>query len=301
MTTGLVFDLKKFAIHDGPGIRTTVFLKGCPLHCLWCHNPESQSREPEISFVPSKCIGCGWCFRSCPAHCHVMRDGKHVFDRTNCVRCGICVRECYAQALELVGKPMTVEEVLTEVLKDRPFYEHSGGGMTISGGEPMAQYDFTRELLERAKQEGLHNCLDTSGFALWRQYEKLLPSVDIFLYDLKATDPARHMELTGVPLEPILRNLEALDAAGAETILRCPLVPGVNDDDAHLLAVAAIAEKLRHVREITLHPYHPLGESKLERMGYQAKWQGGVFAPEETVRHWLDTIAGATRVPVRKA
>jgi len=298
---GLVFDIKKFAIHDGPGIRTTVFVKGCPLHCLWCHNPESQRFEPEISFLPAKCIGCGWCFKSCPQHCHIMKDGVHVMDRTHCTRCGICTQECYAQALELVGKEMTPEEALKEVLKDRPFYQHSNGGMTISGGEPMSQFEFTRDLLHLAKQEGLHNCLDTCGFAPWERYLEVLPDVDLFLYDLKATDSAKHLKFTGVPFEPILENLKRLDAAGAQIILRCPLIPGLNDDDEHLRRIGEIADSLKNVQEITLHPYHPLGQSKSERMGYETVWKNGEFATDEAVAHWLEVIKAHTRVPVKKA
>jgi pyruvate formate lyase activating enzyme len=298
--TGMVFDIMKFAIHDGPGIRTTVFLKGCPLRCLWCHNPESQQRAREISFIPDKCIGCGWCFEHCPRGGHVMRDGKHVLLRDRCERCGACAEKCYARALEVVGREMTVEAVLAEVLKDKPFYETSGGGMTLSGGEPMMQFEFTAALLRAAKAAGLHTCLDTSGYAPIARYLEILTDVDIFLYDIKDTDPGRHRKTTGVPLEPILDNLRRLDAAGGRTILRCPLVPGINADDAHLEGIADLANSLANVIEITLHPYHPLGKSKSERIGAIYPLPHDDFADAGAVDHWVSVIAGRTRVPARK-
>jgi pyruvate formate lyase activating enzyme len=291
----------KFAIHDGPGIRTTVFLKGCPLKCLWCHNPESQKREKEISFIPYKCIGCGWCFEHCPQHGHQIQDGQHVLLRDTCVRCGICAEKCYAKAIEVVGREVDVEEVMAEVLKDKPFYETSGGGMTVSGGEPMMQFEFTRALLRLAKDNGLHTCLDTSGFAPLAQYLELLDTVDLFLYDVKDTDPDRHLRNTGVPLSPILDNLRALDAAGAKILLRCPLISGVNDDDAHLDGIARIANSLHHVEGITLHPYHPLGKSKSERMGSEYPLGNQAFTDEATVERWIETVSTRTSVRVSRA
>ena len=297
---GTIFDIMKFAIHDGPGIRTTVFLKGCPLKCLWCHNPESQKREKEISFIPEKCIGCGWCFEHCPQHAHIMQDGKHVLLRDRCERCGVCAEKCYAKAIEVIGREVTVEEVLTEVLKDKPFYDNSGGGMTVSGGEPMMQFEFTAALLRAAKDAGLHTCLDTSGFAPIDNYLKLLDLVDIFLYDIKDTDPERHKKTTGVPLPPVLDNLKKLDAAGGRTILRCPLIPGINADDKHLQGIAEIANSLTHLLEITLHPYHPLGKSKSERIGGQYPLPDTEFAEADAVEHWLSIIAANTTVPARR-
>jgi len=299
-TTGTIFDIMKFAIHDGPGIRTTVFLKGCPLKCLWCHNPESQKRGVEISFIADKCIGCGWCFENCPQHGHQMKDSKHILLRELCVRCGICAQKCYAKAIEVVGREVTVEEVVDEVLKDKAFYDNSGGGMTLSGGEPMMQFEFTAALLQAAREAGLHTCLDTSGFAPVANYLKILGAVDIFLYDIKDTDPARHERSTGVPLAPILKNLRQIDAAGGKTILRCPLIPGMNTDDQHLRGIADIANGLSNVIGINLHPYHPLGRSKSERLGINYALGDQGFTEKEEIDRWVATVAANTPVPVTR-
>ncbi len=297
---GTVFNIQRFAIHDGPGIRTTVFLKGCPLKCFWCHNAESLRLEPEIFFQSDKCIGCGWCFNACPQHCHRLENGKYLFCRENCMRCGRCAEKCYAEAIELIGRTMTVTEVLAEVMKDKPFYENSGGGMTVSGGEPMLQFEFTRHLLKDARSAGIHNCLDTCGFASFDDYSQILKDVDIFLYDLKSTDSDKHRTLTGVPLAGILDNLYRLDEAGARIILRCPLIPGFNDDDEHLKKIAVTANKLRHVQEINLHPYHPLGKDKYKHLGYQVDGIQVECASESKINHYLQVVEEHTKVPVSK-
>ncbi len=230
-----------------------------------------------------------------------MKDDKHILLRELCRRCGSCAEKCYAKAIEVVGREASVDEVIAEVLKDKPFYDNSGGGMTISGGEPMMQFEFTDALLRAAKDAGLHTCLGTCGFAPLANYLRLLDAVDIFLYDIKDTDPHRHRRTTGVPLEPILENLKQIDAAGANIILRCPLIPSLNADDAHLIGIAEIANSLKHVSCIKLHPYHPLGRSKSERLGIDYPLGDQSFAENETIDHWLAVLTSRTAVPASRS
>ena len=233
-TVGMITAIQKFCINDGPGIRTTVFMKGCPLNCIWCHNPETKSFSPEMFYDVTKCIGCRACLKACPIGCHSF-DQQHHYDRENCTYCGRCVKACATQALELSGKELSVEEIIEEVMKDKIFYDNSGGGMTLSGGEPLAQPSFTLSLLEQAKNKGLHTCIDTCGFAPEAYIRQIAPYVDIFLYDYKETDPVRHKEFTGVTNERILSNLRLLDSLGANIILRCPIIPTKNDNEENIL------------------------------------------------------------------
>lgn len=292
----IVFDIEKFAVRDGPGIRTVVFLKGCPLRCLWCHNPESQAFGPEILFDPEKCFFCGKCVAVCPEHCHSIADGRHSFRRTECARCGRCVENCPPEALKTVGRKMNTREVLGEVMKDLAFYRNSGGGVTLSGGEPLASFEFSSELLRAAKNAGLHTAVETSGFASWDRIRELLPLVDLWLWDVK-TVPEKHEKLTGVSAEPILENLRKLDRSGASIILRCPLVPGVNDTDAELRHIAELANEHSHIWQIDLEPYHPLGEEKSSNLGRNHVFHAD-FSSEANKIRWLETISSLTRTAV---
>lgn len=261
-------DIQRFCTHDGPGIRTTVFLKGCPLDCFWCHNPESKSLANELFYTPSLCIACGYCIANCPEHAHALTDSAHVFDRSLCRACMTCAEGCNSRALESVAREMSVEQVLAEVEKDRAFYEESGGGLTLSGGEPTAQMEFTLELTSRAKAIGISTCIETCGFGPTERFLSLVPLVDLFLWDIKDTDDQRHLANTGTPLAPILDNLRQVDRAGGPSILRCLLLAGVNLNETHLDRIAAIYRQLSHCAGIELLAYHPLGGSKLERLGY---------------------------------
>lgn len=263
----LVFDIERCALHDGPGIRTTVFLKGCPLGCPWCHNPESLSPQPTLFFTAWKCIACGECVPACPQGAHMFVDGRHVLSRERCVTCGACARVCFNGALEIAGRHMPVDDVLAEVMRDAPFYAQSGGGVTVSGGEPLAHDSFAHALLSAAKSRGLHTALDTSGFCPWEPLDGLSRCVDLFLYDIKHMDPEKHLLLTGVSNERILDNLGRLSEAGKPVWIRVPLIPGLNDEEANYHAMGRWFSTLKSVERIEILRYHPLAASKYERMG----------------------------------
>lgn len=275
--TGLVFDIRGFSLHDGPGLRTTVFLKGCPLRCLWCCNPESQQAQPEAVWIAERCIGCNRCLEVCVARAIALTaDGGRWIDPGRCDACGRCVEACPGEALQVVGRRMPVEAVLAQVARDALYAEHSGGGLTLSGGEPLAQPEFALELLRRYRSEekGAHTAVETSGEAEWEVLETLLPEVDLFLYDLKHPDSAAHRRLTGRGNERILANARRLAAAGANLVIRMPLVEGENDDPRALSATADFVASLRAVRRIDLLPYHRLGEPKYRRLGRCYRLEG---------------------------
>ncbi len=300
---GIVFDIKRFAVHDGPGIRTTVFLKGCPLRCLWCHNPESQRLEPELSFDPGECIGCRECLRVCPNQAHVFREGRHILERGRCDACGACAEACCTEAAAQIGRRRTVREVLDEALRDRPFYESSGGGLTISGGEPLVQPGFALALARAAREAGLTVCLDTCGYAPYARLAALLPWVDLVLYDVKASGERNHKRLTGVSNRRILANLKRLGRDGARIWLRLPLVPGINDDAEHLQACAALAREIPGIEWVEIMAYHRLGEDKRRRLGMQTppSLDGTPPAGPEQVEQWRQALLRAGAPAVRPA
>jgi pyruvate formate lyase activating enzyme len=266
MITGIVFDVKNFSIHDGPGIRTTVFLKGCPLSCRWCHNPESQAPEPELMFRPGRCICCGVCQSVCGQGA-ISTEGDTVFtDMEKCTLCGACVEVCYTEAREMVGREMTVSQVMAEIEKDVPFYDESGGGVTFSGGEPLSQPDFLLALLRACKEKEIHTVVDTCGFASWEILDKIREYVDLFLYDLKLMDDARHRKFTGVSNEPILRNLQMLSEQGHDIFLRMPIIPGINDGDEHIRQVGEFAATLPLMDRVDILPYHHIAVEKYKRL-----------------------------------
>lgn len=255
-----VTDVQRFCMHDGPGIRTTVFLKGCPLRCAWCHNPETQKSASELLFYPNKCIECGACVGACPSGLHVIND-RHIIERTGCIVCAECVRCCPTGALEACGRDMTVEEILSDVQKDMAFYTE-GGGITVSGGEPLAQKEATLALLKAAKENGLRTALETSGHADPDVLSKVIRFVDLFLWDIKDTDPVRHKQYTGVTNETILKNLALVDSSSAKIRLRCILINGVNTDESHYRNVARIALSLSNCEGVEIIPYHAYGGTK---------------------------------------
>lgn len=271
-TTGIVTDFKRFAVHDGDGIRTTVFLKGCPLKCVWCHNPESISPKPELAFYAEKCTGCGECMRVCPNGAHLFEAGDtpdsyiHRLDRTKCAACGKCAEVCVSGALKLCGRRMSVDEVMKIVAEDRIFYETSNGGMTLSGGEPTLQPEFTLALLRAAKEDGISTALDTCGCAKREVYESLLPYTDIFLYDIKHITDEGHIRCTGRPNRLILDNLRFLSDAGAKIEIRIPFVPTYNDDTATLDGIGRLLSTV-NITKAKLLPYHSYARSKYLSLG----------------------------------
>ena len=263
MTMGTILNIQRFCIDDGPGIRTTVFLKGCPLRCVWCHNPESQAKRNEIMYDAKKCVACGRCAVACPQNFHSVAQ-NHTFERELCIGCGDCTEVCPTKALVLYGKSITVDEVYSEVARDKVFYETSGGGVTISGGDPLFQPYFTAELLEMCKENGIHTAIETSGFADERVLLTVLKYCDLVLFDIKETDEERHKQYTGVSLTTILRNLKLVNEKKIPFIIRAPIIPTLNDRESHFKSLKTIRESMKFCQGIQIMPYHRIGSYKYE-------------------------------------
>lgn len=263
---GLIFDIQRCSLHDGPGIRTSVFLKGCPLHCLWCHNPESQSFSPELGYYSNNCTNCGRCVPVCQQKAQLIKNNTHSFDRTKCNVCGACATVCPNNALKVFGKYMSVKEVMEIVLADKSYYNHSDGGLTASGGEPLAQHTFLMELLKQAHAQDIHTCIETSGFANKAIIDAILPYVDLFLYDYKATD--ENLErLTGARPPIMIENLKRISNAGKPVILRCPIIPGYNDTEEHFNSIVKLKKNIPNIQNVEIMPYHDLGLGKYTALG----------------------------------
>lgn len=270
--SGMVFNIERYAVDDGPGIRTLVFLKGCPLRCEWCANPESQVAGIQVMYHQNKCRGCGRCLDSCPEHA-IRTDEEFglVTDADRCTGCGTCVDACYYGARERIGRAMTVDEVMGVIEKDRMFYEVSGGGVTVSGGEPFFQHEFAGELLKRCKAAGLNTAIETSGFAPWKAIEPALPFLDLVFYDVKHTDPEAHREYTGVSNELILANLQKLARARPAVIIRVPFIPNRNDAPEVQREIYKLAGGFDNVVRVEVLPYHRLGIGKYRGLGRRYK------------------------------
>jgi pyruvate formate lyase activating enzyme len=282
--SGLVFDIQKFAVHDGGGIRTLVFLKGCPLKCRWCSNPESLAGKPEIIFVANNCISCGECLKVCGEgairHGEARCEGLTI-DREKCALCGRCAKFCYAGAINIIGRYLSVPELMGIIERDRKFYEQSNGGVTFSGGEPTAQAEFLTVSLQELRKRGIHTAIETSSFVPWDTYASILEHVDLVLTDIKHMGDAEHRRLTGVSNQLILDNLRAVSRLGIPMKVRLPLIPGINDDETNLRLTADFVDGLDTVQSLDILPYHRLGEGKWRQLGV-AYGMTGITAHTET-------------------
>lgn len=262
-----IFNIQKFSIHDGPGIRTVVFFKGCPLRCIWCANPESQKKMPQLSVISNNCIKCGACVEVCPYTAITMEIDGVSIDRRLCDDCGMCAGECYSKSIKLMGKEMTTDEVLKKISEDKVFYENSNGGYTLSGGEPLFYDDFCLELASKCKEVGFSGAIETSGYGDTDKFKQLCEMLDLVFFDIKHMDTHKHKELTGVPNKKIIYNLKEIQDTAKEVIIRTPIIPDINDDIKNIEATARLCLELDKVKTWEVMPYHKLGEHKYESLG----------------------------------
>jgi pyruvate formate lyase activating enzyme len=300
--SGVIFNIQRFSIHDGPGIRTTVFFKGCSLRCFWCHNPEGLATNPEIQFFPDRCIQCGECVLACPHGAQQSTASIRLYDRERCVVCGECLDTCFTGALELTGSQYTVAQVVAEAERDRIFYTESGGGVTLSGGDPLLQATFTSAVLQALKASGLHTALETAANCRWDILAGLLPSTDLVMLDIKHMDPARHRAATGVSNRRILANAARLAEMGVPLIFRTPVVPGVNDTSEAIGAIAAFIHQITesgkkngHYQEspptYELLPFHQLAAGKYHSLGLEYRPASLQPPSREHMQHLAEAAA----------
>lgn len=289
---GYIFDIKHFAVHDGPGIRTTVFLKGCPLRCVWCHNPESISPQPQLGYIAHKCVNCGRCVAVCPTGAQYMDNtGKHIFDRTKCITCGKCAEVCYGKVLTLYGRYAESDEVLAELLEDADFYACSGGGVTLSGGECLLQADFCKELLEKLHARGIHTAVDTCGCVSSDALRTVMPYTDLFLYDVKALDEDVHKTCTGRTNRLVLENLRLLNDAGKNIEIRIPCVPGWNMDQ--LENIGTFLLDFDCITGVRLLPYHNYAGTKYNSLAIKNTLPDQLLSEQDmhTARNMMESLS----------
>lgn len=284
---GIISDIQRFSIHDGPGIRTTVFLKGCPLNCIWCHNPETISHKPQVAFYSNKCIGCGECAKACKNEAIIAEKTR--IDRKKCIACGKCAEVCPPEAIEFIGQEMTAKEVLEKALRDLPFYKNSGGGITLSGGEPLYQPDFSLCLLKSAKDRGIHTAVETCGLVRYEVLEDASGCTDLFLYDIKLINPEKHRMYCGADNKLILDNAKLLASSGKNIIFRTPTIPGCNDSPNDIALLGEFMLSLSGNQQLQLMPYHGIGIGKYDAIGYRYKLRD-VKAPE-SIDMYIETLA----------
>ncbi len=298
--SAVIFNIQRFSIHDGPGIRTTVFLKGCSLSCFWCHNPEGIRSKPEIQFYSDRCIYCGECLTKCSQSAHTVLDHTHIYNRDLCIACGECVSYCYSDALEITGKRVTVDEVLEEILKDKDYYASSGGGVTLSGGEPMIHGEFSKNLLIKCKEHNLHTAIETSGNCKWSQIEESMPYIDMVMMDIKHMNSEKHKKATGVPNGLILDNAKKLSEINIPIIFRIPVIPEVNDTTEEVAQISEFISGLMKLRyekfgdesqKITLEllQFHRLAGDKYKSLGMQNKADSLKCYSKEQMNELIET------------
>ncbi len=279
---GVIFNIQRYSLHDGPGIRTIAFFKGCPLSCKWCSNPESQHAKPELIFKPNDCVSCGKCVEVCKVDA-ISRSHPHFIDRQKCIECGACADVCPTKALEIKGKRMSVEQVLLELKKDESLFRRAGGGITLSGGEPLAQPEFARELLKGCKEKGWHTAIETTGLAAKQAIEEVFPWIDLALVDIKAINPSVHQAGTGVDNRMILENILRISFI-TKVIVRVPIIPGFNDNEEEIQAIAEFAQLMSNVDAIHLLPYHNFGENKYSLLGRIYPMENTPSNPDEKIQ-----------------
>ncbi len=283
MKQGLITAVQRFSLNDGPGIRTTIFLKGCSLHCAWCHNPETIRMENELMVHPEKCIGCGHCVDVCPSGAHRRSAGELLFDRRRCIRCGKCAEVCFPGAMEMAGQWRSVDDIMEEVLQDQAYYTDSGGGVTLSGGEVFCQAEFANLLIDACRKEKLHTAVETNLFADFDRISPILEKLDLILFDLKLFDSGLHRKWTGVGNEQIKENIARLDTLNIPLVARTPLIPGVTDSEENIEGIAGLLANLKNLQYYELLNFNPLGDPKYHALGLENPFKNAQTLPAEQV------------------